>query len=75
MSMGMAAAVLVPAAVYPKIKASSPRRLLSPCVAGRRLRRDSEKVDRLSDLGVTKLWTTCPFRCIAKKQETKKLHN
>jgi hypothetical protein len=34
-----------------------------------------EKVDRLSDLGVTKLRTTCPFACIAKKQETKKLHN
>ena len=35
----------------------------------------SEKVDRLGDLGVTKLRTACPFGCIAKKQETKKMHN
>jgi hypothetical protein len=32
-----------------------------------------EKLDPLSDLDVTKLRTTCPNSCSAKKQETKKL--
>ena len=32
-----------------------------------------EKVDPLSDLGVTKLRAGCPIGCSAKKQETKEL--
>jgi hypothetical protein len=35
----------------------------------------SEKVDRLSDLDVTKIRITCPFSCIDKKVRNQKPHN